>query len=188
MAKFNMIVRAILLHLITLWQTEPFKIQSAIKRGRIEALGPKHLQIYKITLPFEATNIFLKIINAYSMAQKNAPYQDDIMNRVTSLYSLTKHDVAVVDLPGNILDLVQEIHTCIISVIQNIYHTNTIFPRKTCGSTPAACDASSELTSRSVPLHHDCCHGKYHDPCCVVIRCTQNKLIFLVSYCGCDDE
>lgn len=126
-----------------------------MNRGSIEALGPKHLQIFKVTLPFDATNVFRKIINAYSIY-----VGDDSMKRGPSLYSLTKHDVAVVDLPGNILDLVQEIQTYIVAVIQNLYHIPFSQRIHLDRHQPHVLkyDASSEHSFRSVPLHHDCCH------------------------------
>ena len=141
-----------------------FMIRSAISRGRIKALGPKYLQIYKVTLPFDATTVFQRIIKAYSIydAQMNFPYQGENTNHRPSLYSLTKHDVAVADLPGNMLDLVQEIQTYIVTVIQNLYHIPFSQRIHADRHQPHVLkyDASNERSFRSVPLHHDCCHGK----------------------------
>ena len=151
-----------------------FMIRSAISQGRIEALGPKHLQIYKVTLPFDAAHVFQKIITAYSIydAQRKAPHKGEELNEGHSLYSLTKHDVAVVDLPGNILDLVQEIQAYIVAVIQNLYHipfSQTIHVDR---HQPHVLkyDASKERSFRSVPLHHDCCHGRSNNLFCREIR------------------
>jgi hypothetical protein len=142
-------------------------IRSAINRGSIEVLGPKHLQIFKVTLPFDATHVFQKIMEAYDTydAQRNALDQDDCMKREPSLYSLTKRDVALVDLPGNMLGLVQGIQTYINAMIQNLYHIPFSQRLHLDRHQPHVLkyDSFSERSFRSVPLHHDCCHGKLHD-------------------------
>lgn len=151
-----------------------FMIRSAINRGHIEVLGPKHLQIFKVTLPFDATSVFQKIISAYNVydAQRNASRQGDNIYREPSLYSLTKHDAAVIDLPGNILDLVQEIQNYIVTVIQNLYHIPFSQRLHVDRHQPHVLkyDTSTERSFRSVPLHHDCCHGKSHDVYCAMIH------------------
>lgn len=139
----------------------PLLIQNPFNRRRVEVLGPKHLQIFKVTLPFDATIIFQKIINAYE-AKRDLLHSCNNPRPESTLYSLTKHDVAVADLPGNMLDLVQEIQTYIVTAIENLYyvpfsqriHMDPYQPHV------LKYDASNEQSFRSVPLHHDCCHGK----------------------------
>ena len=137
-------------------------IRNTLNRGRIETLGPKHLQIFKVTLPFDATSIFQKIIDSFNLYDaRREQDRGKYPKSVTSLYSLTKHDVAVVDLPGNILDLVQEMQAYIAALIHHLYfipffqriHMDRHQPHV------LKYDASNQQSFRSVPLHHDSCHG-----------------------------
>lgn len=137
-------------------------IRNTLNRGRIETLGPKHLQIFKVTLPFDATSIFQKIIDSFNLYDaRREQDRGKYPKSVTSLYSLTKHDVAVVDLPGNILDLVQEMQAYIAALIHHLYfipffqriHMDRHQPHV------LKYDASNQQNFRSVPLHHDSCHG-----------------------------
>ncbi len=137
-------------------------IRNTLNRGRVKALGPKHLQIFKVTLPFDATSIFQKIIDAFNMydarrEQDHGKYPQS----VTSLYSLTKHDVAVADLPGNILHLVQEMQAYIVTLIHNLYYIPFSQRIHMDRHQPHVLkyDASNQQSFRSVPLHHDFCHG-----------------------------
>jgi hypothetical protein len=140
----------------------PFLIRNTFNRQRVEVLGPKHLQIFKVTLPFDATIVFQKIINAYE-AQRDVHHSCNNPRPEPSLYSLTKHDIAVADLPGNMLDIVQDMQTYIVTAIQNLYYIPFSQRIHMDPHQPHVLkyDASNEQSFRSVPLHHDCCHSKY---------------------------
>ena len=144
----------------------PLLMRNSFNRQRVEMLGPKHLQIFKVTLPFDAAIIFKKIINAYD-AHWDVLHSCNNLHHEAPLYSLTKHDVAVVDLPGNLLDLVQEIQTYIVTAIQNLYYIPFSQAIHMDPHQPHVLkyDASNDKSFRSVPLHHDFCHSKYQNHC-----------------------
>jgi hypothetical protein len=139
-------------------------IRNTLNWGSIEMLGQQHLQIYKVTLPFDATSIFQKIISAYNEygSTFDNNYSGTTCKSTSSLYSLTKHDVAIVDLPGNILNLFQEIQSYVVTAIQHLYYIPSSQRVYLDRHQPHVLkyNTSSEQSFRSVPLHHDCCHGK----------------------------
>jgi hypothetical protein len=165
-----------------LWNSTTYKLltyqnrltsKNTLNLGRIEVLGQRHLQIYKVTLPFDATGVFQKIISAYNQfrlkSDKNIQPVASNRNASSSLYSLTKHDVAIADLPGNFLEIFQEIQSFVVNVIQHLYYIPSSQSVYLDRHQPHVLkyDASSEQSFRSVPLHHDCCHGMHFRWFCI---------------------
>jgi hypothetical protein len=123
----------------------------SVPMGRIEPLGPAHLQVFKMKLPFYAADTFQRIIDA---CEDHARHQLDQWE--TNLYSLTKQDIAVADVPGGPA-LVQGIQDYVVDTVRRLYRQPVVHMDR---NQPHVLkyDAVSS-THRSVPLHHDRCHG-----------------------------
>lgn len=126
----------------------------SVPMGQIEALGPPHLQIFKVSLPFHAANTFQRVIDA---CEDHAWHRLDQWE--TNLYSLTKQDIAVADVPGG-LELVKDIQDYVVSSIRCLYHQPIVHMDR---NQPHVLKYDGGTNHRSVPLHHDQCHGTSFD-------------------------
>jgi hypothetical protein len=140
--------------------------------GRIEPLGPPHLQIYRASLPFDAGETFEQLIAAcesYAQQQQQGPYGDAISGWETHMYSLTKQDIAVADVPGG-LSMVAAIQDFVQDTIRRIYGQPILYLDR---NQPHVLKYDGQSSHRSVPLHHDRCHGMYS---VLEISCDSSEL------------
>lgn len=121
-----------------------------LSQGRIQPLGPPHLRVFKVSLPFDAAGIFRRLILA---CEDQAQRQSDQWE--TKTYSLTKQDMAVADVRGG-LELVQEIQSYVQSTIRHLYSQPVLHMDR---NQPHVLKYDGSSDHRSVPMHFDCCHG-----------------------------
>jgi hypothetical protein len=125
----------------------------SIPTERIEPLGPRHLRIFKVSLPFCAADTFHRVIDA---CEDHAWHRLDQWE--TNLYSLTKQDIAVADLPGG-RELVQGVQDYVVGTIRRLYRQPTVHMDR---NQPHVLKYDGDTSHRSVPLHHDQCHGTFY--------------------------
>jgi len=134
----------------------------------VQSLGPPHLQIFRVSLPIHLRAKLPPIVSAceqYAASTRNG--------WETNLYSLTKQDIPLSDVPNG-MRLVAEVQECILSTVQRLYHpagglhmdrNQPHVLKYNCNSVGNAATAATtdplqqqQQGHRSVPLHTDRCH------------------------------
>jgi hypothetical protein len=143
---------------------------------QIQALGPPHLQIYRAVLPFDAAPIFARLVaaceahasrrrcrrtRALARSRHDPLAVSDCSGWETNLYSLTKQDMAVADVPGG-LELVAGIQDHVQAMIRHVYrHQGALYLDRNQPHVLKYDSSSSGDGPSAVPLHHDRCHGTF---------------------------
>jgi hypothetical protein len=172
-------------------------LSTTLKGLQIQALGPPHLQIYRAALPFDVTHMFARLVQACeahasrrcrtAMHTARSLYMDDtpyantngplsLNGWETNLYSLTKQDMAVADVPGG-LELVAGIQDYVKATIRHVYrHHGPLYLDRNqphvlkydlaAGGGGGGGGGGGAHGASAVPLHHDRCHGTFFSRHC----------------------
>jgi len=115
---------------------------------RYERIGPDHLQIYRLVLPPELYRQLDPIVELAERFASSSP-----LGWHTELYSLTKQDIALLEIPG-MSHKIRPIFDHLCHAIRTLYGCQTVVVDK---NQPHILKYSVDSGHTGVELHHDRC-------------------------------